>query len=57
MAVADFNGKGTGDLAIGAPNRDLPNLPDAGGIVVLFGQLLVNGFEIGSVDESSGAAL
>ena len=51
LAAADFDGNGFDDLAIGAPFRDdLPTVPDprvdAGAVMVLFGQLFVDGFEI-----------
>ncbi|MBP9144333.1 MAG: VCBS repeat-containing protein [Thermoanaerobaculia bacterium] len=51
LAIGDFDGDGTGDLAIGAPGRDLGaggTLEEAGAVQVLFGALFASGFEGGT---------
>jgi hypothetical protein len=37
LAVADFNGDGTDDLAVGIPSEDVEGVKDAGAVEVLFG--------------------
>ncbi|MBZ0088815.1 MAG: FG-GAP repeat protein, partial [Thermoanaerobaculia bacterium] len=45
LATGDFDGNGFADLAIGAPARTPPSLPQAGAVAVVYGQLFVDGFE------------
>lgn len=39
IAVADFNGDGFGDLAIGVPGEDIGSIADSGGVHILYGSL------------------
>jgi hypothetical protein len=50
LAIGDFDGDGTGDLAIGLPGRTRSGHADAGAVQVLYGALFADGFERGSDD-------
>jgi hypothetical protein len=50
LAIGDFDGDGTGDLAVGLPGRDSPDAFDAGVVQVLYGALFADGFERGDPD-------
>jgi hypothetical protein len=46
VATGDFDGDGYADLSIGAPNENENEIADVGAIVVLFGSLFADGFEV-----------
>jgi hypothetical protein len=48
LAIGDFDGDGTGDLAIGLPGRDSPDAFDGGVVQILYGALFADGFERGN---------
>lgn len=48
LAIGDFNGDGTGDLAAGAPGRTMGGLGDAGAVQLFRGAVFADGFEGGS---------
>jgi len=48
LAIGDFDGDGTGDLAVGIVNRPLGGHESAGVVQVLYGALFADGFESNS---------
>jgi hypothetical protein len=53
LVAADFDGRGFADLAVGAPSFD-GAAEDAGGVLVLYGALFADGFEIAVPDRWTG---
>ena len=48
LAAGDFDGDSHHDLAIGAPDENENGLADVGALVVLYGALFADGFEVGT---------
>lgn len=56
LAVGDFDGTGTADLAIGIPYRQIGDLDNVGMETILYGSAFADGFESSGLSYWSGSA-
>ncbi len=56
LAAADFDGNGSDDLAIGAPNKDVGTRTDTGQVTVLYSQMF-GAFDLGLTERWSQASI